>query len=61
MFYNDVLVGALEEGLELMVAVQEVQVLKHFDEVDVLGRFQEAIELREDVCCVSLILHARSL
>jgi len=50
------LVGAFEEGLELMVAVQEVQVLKHLDEVDVLGRFQEAIELREN--CVSLILHA---
>jgi len=56
LFYNDVLVGAFEEDLELMVAVQEVQVLKHLDEVDVLGRFQEAIELREN--CVSLILHA---
>lgn len=59
MFYNDVLVGAFEEGQELMVVVQEVQVLKHIDEVDVLRRFQEAIELRENR--VSLILHARSL
>jgi len=59
LFYNDVLVGAFEEGQELMVVVQEVQVLKHIDEVDVLRRFQEAIELRENR--VSLILHARSL
>jgi hypothetical protein len=59
LFDDDVLVGAFKEGQELMVVVQEVQVLKHLDEADVLGRFQEAIELREN--CVSLILHAGSL